>query len=96
MLTFPIAQQWPDTISTALAPGWVPTRMGGTSARDDMDQAHRTQDWLAVANVPAAMRSGRYFHDLKERAANPEAHDPAQACRLLDQCAALCGIELPS
>ncbi|MHA0320030.1 SDR family NAD(P)-dependent oxidoreductase [Sphingomonas melonis] len=96
MLAFAIARQWPDTISNALEPGWVPTRMGGAGAPDDMDQAHRTQAWLAVSNDPAAMRSGRYFYHLEERAANPEAHDPALARRLLDRCAAFSKIELPS
>ena len=70
--------------------------MFGAGAPDDMDQAHRTQAWLAVSNDPAAMRSGRYFYHLEERAANPEAHDPALARRLLDRCAAFSKIELPS
>src|SRR3954469_23482803 len=47
MLAFAIAHRWPDVLSNALEPGWVPTRMGGPGAPDDMDQAHRTQVWLA-------------------------------------------------
>ena len=31
-------------LSNALTPGWVPTRMGGSSAPDDLAQAHRKQD----------------------------------------------------
>ena len=34
----------------ALEPGWVPTRMGGPGAPDDMDQAHHTQTWLAASD----------------------------------------------
>ena len=36
--------------SNSLEPGWVPTKMGGTGAPDDIDKAHRTQAWLATSN----------------------------------------------
>jgi NAD(P)-dependent dehydrogenase (short-subunit alcohol dehydrogenase family) len=49
LLAFGIARRWPDVLSNALDPGWVPTRMGGASAPDDLDQAHGTQAWLAVS-----------------------------------------------
>jgi hypothetical protein len=39
MLAFAIARRWPDVFSNALEPGWVPTKMGGSDAPDDMDQA---------------------------------------------------------
>jgi NAD(P)-dependent dehydrogenase (short-subunit alcohol dehydrogenase family) len=29
MLAFAIARHWPDVLSNALEPGWVPTNMGG-------------------------------------------------------------------
>jgi NAD(P)-dependent dehydrogenase (short-subunit alcohol dehydrogenase family) len=43
MLAFAIARRWPDVFSNSLEPGWVPTKMGGPGAPDDMDQAHLTQ-----------------------------------------------------
>ena len=48
LLAFAIARRWPSVLSNALEPGWVPAKMGGSSATDDLDQAHRTQVWLAV------------------------------------------------
>src|ERR1700722_19846094 len=54
VLAFALARRWPDVLSNALEPGWVPTRMGGSDATDDLDQAHRTQVWLAVSDEPAA------------------------------------------
>ena len=36
----------------ALEPGWVAPRMGGANAPVDIDQAHRTQVWLAVSDDP--------------------------------------------
>jgi hypothetical protein len=40
MLAFAVARRWPDVLSNSLEPGWVPTKMGGVGAPDDMDQAH--------------------------------------------------------
>src|SRR5580658_5106264 len=39
LLAFAVARRWPDVLSNALEPGWVPTKMGGPGAPDDMDQA---------------------------------------------------------
>ena len=52
MLAFAIARRWPDVFSNALEPGWVPTKMGGAGAPDDMEQAHLTQAWLAAGDDP--------------------------------------------
>lgn len=35
-LAFAVARLWPDTSSNAVDPGWVPTKMGGPSATDDL------------------------------------------------------------
>jgi hypothetical protein len=59
MLAFAIARHWSDVFSNALEPAWVPTKMGGTGAPDDMDQAHLTQSWLAACDDPKAQLYGR-------------------------------------
>ena len=59
LLAFAVARRWPGVFSNALEPGWVPTKMGGAGAPDDLDQGHRTQVWLAVSDDPAAMGDGR-------------------------------------
>ena len=53
-LAFAVARRWPDVLSNAVEPGWVPTRMGGPGAPDDMSLAPVTQAWLAVSSDPAA------------------------------------------
>jgi NAD(P)-dependent dehydrogenase (short-subunit alcohol dehydrogenase family) len=95
LLAFAVARRWSDVIVTALEPGWVPTRMGGRGAPDDMDQAHRTQAWLATSNDPKAQASGSYFFHLKLRAANPQALDVGLQDRLVALCAEISGIALP-
>jgi NAD(P)-dependent dehydrogenase (short-subunit alcohol dehydrogenase family) len=86
LLAFAIARLWKDVFSNALEPGWVPTRMGGAGAPDDMDQAHRTQAWLATSNDPEACVTGRYFYHLRQRASNPLAQDGCLQDRLLEAC----------
>jgi NAD(P)-dependent dehydrogenase (short-subunit alcohol dehydrogenase family) len=58
-LAFAVARHWPDILSNAVDPGWVPTKMGGPGAPDDFEKGYRTQTWLAVSDDPAATVSGR-------------------------------------
>ena len=96
MLAFAVARRWPDVLSNALEPGWVPTKMGGPGAPDDMDQAHRTQAWLAAGDDPKAQATGAYFYHLKRIASNPQAEDPVLQDRLLAICAEISGVALPA
>lgn len=100
MLAFAIARRWPQVCSNALEPGWVPTRMGGGGAPDDLDQGHRTQAWLAAGDVAggggAARVSGRYFYHMRQKAPNPQAQDPTLQDRLIALCAELSGVALPA
>lgn len=63
----------PETLSNAVDPGWVPTRMGGAGAPDDLKKGAETQVWLSVSHDPKALVSGRYFHHLEQRKSNPIA-----------------------
>ncbi|MFJ8364208.1 SDR family NAD(P)-dependent oxidoreductase [Streptomyces sp. NPDC093984] len=74
-LAFAVARLWPDVLSNSLEPGWVPTKMGGPGAPDDITQAHITQAWLAVSEDPEAKVSGRYFYHRQEVPPSPAALD---------------------
>jgi NAD(P)-dependent dehydrogenase (short-subunit alcohol dehydrogenase family) len=95
VLAFAIARRWPHVLSNALEPGWVPTKMGGPGAPDDLGQAHLTQAWLAVSDDPAAMVSGAYFYPQARRAPDPAATGPDVQDGLLAACAQLTGTPLP-
>jgi NAD(P)-dependent dehydrogenase (short-subunit alcohol dehydrogenase family) len=84
MLAFAIARRWPDVFSNALEPGWVPTKMGGSEAPDDINQAHLTQVWLAVSDD--ALVTGQYFYHKQWLAPNSQAEDS----NLQDQLIAVC------
>lgn len=68
--------------------------MGGPSAPDDMDQAHRTQVWLAAGEDPKADVMGEYFYHLERLAAYPQAVDPELQDRLIHICEELSGVAL--
>jgi NAD(P)-dependent dehydrogenase (short-subunit alcohol dehydrogenase family) len=95
MLAFAVARLWPNVLSNALTPGWVPTKMGGAGAPDDINQGHLTQAWLAVSDEPAARTTGGYFYHLKRREPNPEARDVALQDRLIDICREISGVDMP-
>jgi NAD(P)-dependent dehydrogenase (short-subunit alcohol dehydrogenase family) len=96
MLGFALARRWPDVLSNSLEPGWVPTKMGGAGAPDDMEQAHLTQAWLAASDEPQAEVTGRYFYHLRPLAPNPQAKKAVLQDRLIEICAKLSGVPLPT
>ena len=94
MLAFAVARHWPVVLSNAVTPGWVPTKMGGPGAPDDMSLAPVTQTWLAVSTAPEAMVSGEFFYHQKPRPANPAARDVTVQDQLVRYCADLTSTEL--
>src|SRR5580700_11351084 len=94
-LAFAVARHWPAVLSNALEPGWVPTRMGGPGAPDDLALGAVTQAWLAVSDDPAATVTAGYFYHQQPRQVHPAARDTAFQDQLLDYCASLTGTALP-
>ena len=76
-----IARLWPGVASNAVDPGWVPTRMGGPGAPDDLRLGHLTQEWLATSDDPEARTSGGYWHHERRIEPHPVVHDSQQIKR---------------
>ena len=94
MLAFAVARLRPGVRSNAVNPGWVPTRMGGAGAPDDLELGAGTQVWLAAGDDPATDVTGRYFHHRRSSPVPAVAErEPAQDA-LLAYCADLTGTEL--
>jgi NAD(P)-dependent dehydrogenase (short-subunit alcohol dehydrogenase family) len=94
LLAFAVARLFPNVLSNALEPGWVPTKMGGPRAPDDLSAAPTTQAWLATSSDPAAQVSGQYFFHQRLMDPNPAARDIEKQQNLLDQCAKISGVSL--
>lgn len=95
VLAAAVARRWPDVFANAVDPGWVPTRMGGPDAPDDLHLGHLTQEWLATSAEPAARTSGGYWHHQQRRPAHPAVQDETFQDALLHELAACTGIALP-
>lgn len=93
-LAFAVARHWPDVLSNAVDPGWVPTKMGGAGAPDDLTLGHTTQTWLAVSNDSEARVSGGYWYHRKQSKPAAETLDSEFQERLVGRLAELTGVRL--
>jgi NAD(P)-dependent dehydrogenase (short-subunit alcohol dehydrogenase family) len=93
-LALTVARAWPDVLSNAVDPGWVPTKMGGPAATGDLKMGYLTQTWLAVSNDAAATVSGGYWYHRQRQEPAAEARDVEFQDHLMGRLAALTGVVL--
>jgi NAD(P)-dependent dehydrogenase (short-subunit alcohol dehydrogenase family) len=74
-LAIAVARLWPDVLSNAVDPGWVPTKMGGPGAPDDLRLGHLTQEWLATSDDPEARTSGGFWRHQRRTQPAPAVRD---------------------
>jgi NAD(P)-dependent dehydrogenase (short-subunit alcohol dehydrogenase family) len=82
-----VARLWTDVFSNAVDPGWVPTKMGGPGAPDDLRLGHRTQEWLATSDDPEARTSGGYWYHQARADPAPSVNDRQFQDQLLEHLA---------
>ena len=70
-----LARLRPDLLSNAVDPGWVPTKMGGPGAPDDLELGHQSQQWLATSDDPEALTSGGYWYHRRRRQPHRAVND---------------------
>lgn len=93
-IAFAVARHWPDVLSNAIDPGWVPTKMGGPGAPDDLAMGHATQTWLATSNDSAVNVSGRYWYHREQRKPAAEVLDSDFQEQVIEKLAELTGVSL--
>lgn len=81
-LALALASRWEGTTSHAVDPGWVPTRMGGAGAPDDLTEGHRTQVWLATHDDVTPSTGGYWYHR-GTQTPHPVARDEEFQARLI-------------
>jgi NAD(P)-dependent dehydrogenase (short-subunit alcohol dehydrogenase family) len=86
-LAVAVARLWTEVLSNAVDPGWVPTKMGGPGAPDDLRLGHLTQEWLATSDDPEARTSGGYWRHQSRAEPAPGVHDERFQDRLLEELA---------
>jgi NAD(P)-dependent dehydrogenase (short-subunit alcohol dehydrogenase family) len=80
-----VARLWPGVLSHSVDPGWVPTKMGGLGAPDDLRLGHLTQEWLATSDDAAARTTGGYWHHQRRVEPHPAVEDTAFQDRLVEE-----------
>ncbi len=93
-LAVAVARLRPDVPSNAVDPGWVPTRMGGPGAPDDLRLGHLTQEWLATSDEPEALTTGGYWYHQRRRDPHPAVPGKQFQDDLLAALARLTGTSL--
>ncbi|MFO0696567.1 MAG: SDR family NAD(P)-dependent oxidoreductase [Polyangiales bacterium] len=89
-----VARLWPEVSTHSVDPGWVPTKMGGPHAPDDLRLGHLTQEWLATTDAAETKTSGGYWHHQRREAPHPAVYDVAFQTRLLEALAGATGVTL--
>jgi NAD(P)-dependent dehydrogenase (short-subunit alcohol dehydrogenase family) len=94
-LALAFARLWPEALVNAVDPGWVPTRMGGPGAPDDLAEGHRTQVWLAASADAEALTSGGYWHHQRRGQPAADCLDHGFQEALLSSLGAHTGVVVP-
>ena len=89
-----VARLWPTVYSNGVNPGWVPTKMGGAGAPDDLDAGYQTQCWLATSDDAKAKVSSKYFFHQQQKHFNPTAADEVLQDKFLALCGKITGVRL--
>lgn len=92
ILAMAVARSRTDGYSNAVDPGWVPTKMGGSGAPDNLEEGYQTQVWLAVSDDAAACVNGKYFHHKKQTDFLPAANDIAVQEKFITLCRQITGV----
>lgn len=93
MLCKAFARRWPDAFINAIHPGWVPTKMGGKVAPDNLQKGYETQVWLSTSNEKEVLVNGKYFFHKKESRYNHEADELSLQDKLLGICEEISGVK---
>jgi len=94
LLSMAVARLWPTVYSNGVNPGWVPTKMGGAGATDDLDAGYQTQCWLATSDDAKAKVSSKYFFHQQQNHFNPTAADEVLQDKFLALCEKITGVRL--
>jgi NAD(P)-dependent dehydrogenase (short-subunit alcohol dehydrogenase family) len=95
LIAFAVARRFKKVYANALEPGWVATKMGGPGAPDNLNEAPKTQVWLATSNSDDAMVSGKYFYHKKLRTCHRAASNIDVQEKLLAACERISGVSFP-
>lgn len=92
LLAKAFARRWTEVESHAVNPGWVPTKMGGSSAPGDMETSVAC---FAMLCAGSQGQTGKYFQDSKIRSYAEVADDVEVQEGLLKKLGDMSGVRVP-
>jgi NAD(P)-dependent dehydrogenase (short-subunit alcohol dehydrogenase family) len=95
ILAMSVARQWPGVYANAVDPGWVPTKMGGPGAPDNLEKGYGTQVWLVSSSDDQSKVSGQYLRHKKQDRYLRQADDVSLQDKFLSFCETKTGIKFP-
>ncbi len=93
LLSKAVARKWTKVYSNAVDPGWVPTKMGGPGAPDNLQKGYETQVWLAVGED--ARVTGQYFFHQNRSRYLTKADNVKLQDQFLEKCRQITGVKFP-
>ncbi|KAH8892457.1 NAD(P)-binding protein [Thozetella sp. PMI_491] len=98
MLANAFARRWGEEIQiVSMHPGWINTKMGGSAAPDELEEATvAIATWAAGEGSHAALKSGTFFRPSRVVQKLPETDVIEKQEQLLKICEDVSGISVPS
>lgn len=96
ILALGVARHWPETSSNAVDPGWVKTKMGGSSATDSLKKSDDMLIRLATG-VAQDIGTGKYYaaQGGGRGGQHPAASDQNVQDEFFKICEEISGVEFP-
>lgn len=85
----------PGVTCNSMDPGWVPTKMGGSGAPDDINAAVDTYVLLAEGKGAAEGQSGKYWYQKRQKNAKAAALDEQKQDHLIKLLQDISGVSPP-
>ncbi|KAJ6515924.1 hypothetical protein C8R45DRAFT_223482 [Mycena sanguinolenta] len=96
MLAKVFARRWKNVASFSADPGWVPTKMGGMSAPENIEDGVNTFVMAALGEGDAtSANTGAYFKKSRAQDSSPLAKDEALQERLVKELERISGVKIP-
>jgi NAD(P)-dependent dehydrogenase (short-subunit alcohol dehydrogenase family) len=94
MLAKVFARRWKDVGSFSADPGWVPTKMGGKSAPESIEDAVDTFVMVALGKTGSA-DTGAYFKKSRVEVPSSLAQDEGLQDKLVQELERISGVKIP-
>ncbi|KAH7234668.1 uncharacterized protein BKA55DRAFT_694840 [Fusarium redolens] len=96
MLAKAFARRWTDIQVLSMHPGWVKTKMGGSSAPVQLSEpATALASWVAGEGSLTKITSGAFVTTSGESRPHPGADNVSKQEELLEICKSVSGVEVP-